>query len=153
MEIWLLRHRKTRRITVSTFFERRTGTNNRGTLERTVDLIHRGLPVTRQEAPGFPQVREMMFVITESKQSKPLQRCWWGFPYECQATRSSPPLRRGSLPSRELTPRRLRNGGVSRGRMFLVPERRGRKLAPWRACAGFRLLWRSGGSSTRLIRC
>ena len=46
-----------------------------------MDLIHGGLPVTRQEAPGFPQVREMMFVITESKQSKPLQHCWWGFPY------------------------------------------------------------------------
>jgi hypothetical protein len=37
--------------------------------------------MTRQEAPEFPQVREMMFVITESKQSKPLQHCWWGFPY------------------------------------------------------------------------
>jgi hypothetical protein len=37
--------------------------------------------MTRQEAPEFPKVREMMFVITESKQSKPLQHCWWGFPY------------------------------------------------------------------------
>lgn len=64
---------ESRRETSYTFFERRTGTNNQGTLEHAVDLIHGGLPVTRQEAPGFPQVREMMFVITESKQSKPLQ--------------------------------------------------------------------------------
>lgn len=52
-EIWLLRHQKIRRNTVSTFFERRTGTDNRGTLEHTVDLIRLGLPVTRQEAPGL----------------------------------------------------------------------------------------------------
>ena len=58
---------RSRRSTVSTFFERRTGTNCRGTLERTVELIHAGLPMTRQVAPGFPLVREMMFVITESK--------------------------------------------------------------------------------------
>lgn len=74
-EIWLLRHRRTRRTTSYTFFERRTGTNNRGNLEHTVDLIQGGLSMTRQEKPGFPQVREMMFVITESKQSKPLQHC------------------------------------------------------------------------------
>lgn len=95
-----MRHRKTRRITVNTFFERRTGTNNRGTLERTVDLILRGLPVTRQEAPEFPQVREMMFVITESKQSKPLQHCWWGFPYLLprRALSLSRPIRAGRPP-------------------------------------------------------
>jgi len=50
-----LRHRKSRRNTVNTFFERRTGTNNKGTLAHTVELVHGGLPVTRQEAPGFPQ--------------------------------------------------------------------------------------------------
>lgn len=39
-ETGLLRPRKNGRNTVNTFFERRAGTSNRGTLERTVDLIH-----------------------------------------------------------------------------------------------------------------
>lgn len=70
-EIWLLRHRKTRRTTGYTFFERRAGTSNRGNLEHTVDLIRGGLSVTRQETPGFPQVREVTFVITESNSRSP----------------------------------------------------------------------------------
>lgn len=85
-EMWLLRRRKTRRNTVNTFFERRAGSNNRGTLEHTVDLIHGGLPVTRQETPGFPQVREMMFVITESNSRSPFSIAGGASPIYCQAT-------------------------------------------------------------------
>jgi hypothetical protein len=51
-DMWLLQHRETRRIYVYTFFERRTGTNNRGTPEHILDLIQGGLLMTRQEAPG-----------------------------------------------------------------------------------------------------
>jgi hypothetical protein len=83
-EIWLLRHRKTRRTTGYTFFERRAGTNNRGNLEHTVDLIRGGLSVTRQETPGFPQVREVTFVITESNSRSPFSIAGGASPFTPQ---------------------------------------------------------------------
>jgi hypothetical protein len=119
-EIWLLRHRKTRRTTGYTFFERRAGTNNRGNLEHTVDLIRGGLSVTRQETPGFPQVREVTFVITESNSRSPFSIAGGASPF---TPRPSPLSRATPVTRQRSGPARGRNdGGIRAGIWSAYPR-------------------------------